>query len=117
MVTINRTLIINISNINRYVAIRLNASSLAMFSTVCTYRHIHKVEPITTDSSKPPTDRVPVYPVISKRIKYIDGKCVNAISLISNPQTLKMAYEMIKSNPGNMTKGSDNETLDGIDNA
>ena len=28
-----------------------------------------------------------------------------------------MAYEMIKSNPGNMTKGIDEETLDGINHS
>ena len=33
---------------------------------------------------------------------------------MSDPQVLRFAYEMIKSNPGNMVKGIDDETLDGI---
>ena len=37
------------------------------------------------------------------------------IGIISNPNTLIMAYELIKSNPGNMTPGPDiNITLDGM---
>lgn len=43
-----------------------------------------------------------------------DKRCTNAFILISDPRTLRAAYETIKSKPGNMTKGSDNETLDGI---
>ena len=34
--------------------------------------------------------------------------------LVCNPDLLIIAYERIKSNPGNMTKGTDGETLDGI---
>lgn len=37
------------------------------------------------------------------------------IKVISNLKNLVAAYELIKSNPGNMTKGADNVTLDGID--
>ena len=37
------------------------------------------------------------------------------IHLIGDLSTLILAYELIKSNPGQMTKGSTNETLDGID--
>ena len=36
------------------------------------------------------------------------------IHIIADPKTLTLAYELIKSNPGNMTKGGTNETLDGI---
>jgi hypothetical protein len=38
--------------------------------------------------------------------------CINnkLIHLIADPQTLTLAYELIKSNPGNMTKGGVNET-------
>lgn len=36
------------------------------------------------------------------------------IKAISNYKNLVAAYELIKSNPGNMTKGISNETLDGI---
>jgi retron-type reverse transcriptase len=34
--------------------------------------------------------------------------------VIYNPEILKIAYESIKSNPGNMVRGTDKETLDGI---
>jgi len=44
-----------------------------------------------------------------------NGKCTNAFKIITRPQTLLFAYEMIKSNSGNMVEGSDNTTLDGID--
>ena len=37
------------------------------------------------------------------------------IKVISNYKNLVSAYELIKSNPGNMTKGVSNETLDGMD--
>ena len=56
----------------------------------------------------------PVYPNIVKQIRHSGGKCVNAYEIISNPLTLRTAYEMIKSKPGNMTRGTDTETLDGI---
>jgi group II intron reverse transcriptase/maturase len=38
----------------------------------------------------------------------------NLIHVISDPKTLTLAYELIKSNTGNMTKGGTSETLDGI---
>jgi group II intron reverse transcriptase/maturase len=37
------------------------------------------------------------------------------IKAISNLKNLVAAYELIKSNPGNMTRGADDVTLDGID--
>lgn len=37
------------------------------------------------------------------------------IKNIANIKNLVAAYELIKSNPGNMTKGNDNVTLDGMD--
>lgn len=43
-----------------------------------------------------------------------NNKCTNAFLLCTHPDTLKMAYDMIKSKPGNMVHGSDRETLDGI---
>lgn len=39
------------------------------------------------------------------------------IKAISNLKNLVAAYELIKSNPGNMTKGINNETLDGMNRA
>lgn len=44
----------------------------------------------------------------------LDSSEVN-IKAISNIKNLVAAYELIKSNPGNMTKGADEVTLDGID--
>lgn len=38
----------------------------------------------------------------------------NVIHVISDLQVLVLAYELIKSNPGNMTKGPTEETLDGL---
>lgn len=46
-----------------------------------------------------------------------DGLCTNAFNIISDPRILKAAYLVIKSKPGMMTKGTDNETLDGISDA
>jgi hypothetical protein len=43
-----------------------------------------------------------------------EGKCTNAFKIICNEEILKIAYNIIKSGPGNMTKGVDRETLDGI---
>jgi retron-type reverse transcriptase len=60
-------------------------------------------------------ERTPVFPTITKELKYDkEGKCLNAFEIISRPETLRMAYEMIKSKPGNMVIGTDNVTLDGI---
>jgi len=42
------------------------------------------------------------------------GKCNNAFKLLSRDDILKIAYNSIKSKPGNMVRGSDRETLDGI---
>lgn len=42
------------------------------------------------------------------------GKCTNAYETILHLETLRQAYFHIKSKPGNMTPGSDGETLDGI---
>lgn len=42
------------------------------------------------------------------------GRCVNAYEVISERDTLIQAYLGLKSIPGNMTKGPDKETLDGI---
>lgn len=46
----------------------------------------------------------------------VDDKWVNKdlYRLLSKPETLVIAYELIKSNAGNMTAGPDGETLDGV---
>jgi len=53
--------------------------------------------------------------VIRTKLKYNqEGLCVNAFYTAISPEILKIAYETIKSKPGNMVRGSDTETLDGI---
>lgn len=46
-----------------------------------------------------------------------NGRCTNALNVLSDPTVLETAYHRIKYNPGNMTPGIDKETLDGIDRA
>jgi hypothetical protein len=43
-----------------------------------------------------------------------DGKFNGIIRIIADPLFLAECYRSIKSNPGNMTKGTTGETLDGI---
>ena len=43
-----------------------------------------------------------------------NGTYNGLIRIISDPQFLQGCYNEIKSKPGNMTKGTDNSTLDGI---
>jgi len=54
---------------------------------------------------------------IKKNLVYVDGKCCNVMEVASKEEVLKIAYETIKSKPGNMTKGSNELTLDGISNS
>lgn len=50
-----------------------------------------------------------------KQLKFDScGRCTNAFEVIRSVETLKMAYETIKSKPGNMVMGTDRVTLDGI---
>lgn len=44
----------------------------------------------------------------------IKARCINAYEVISEKEMLIQSYLSMKSNPGNMTKGIDKETLDGI---
>lgn len=56
------------------------------------------------------------YSYIAEKIKYDNtGKCINPFELISDLNVLLLAYNSIKSNPGNMTEGIDEITLDGVD--
>ena len=48
------------------------------------------------------------------KMKVRDGKYYGLYKLIGNEDILFGAYHMIKSNPGNMTPGSDGQTLDGF---
>lgn len=43
-----------------------------------------------------------------------EGLCTNAFQVLSDPATLRDAYETIKNKSGNMVPGTDKETLDGI---
>lgn len=42
------------------------------------------------------------------------GRCTNAFEILSDPVTLLLAYNSIKSKPGNMTEGIDDSSLDEI---
>lgn len=42
------------------------------------------------------------------------GRCTNAYNILSKIEILSTAYMNIKSEPGNMTPGINEETLDGI---
>lgn len=70
------------------------------------------------NSRKPVRKTRPVLIVeASKRLKkYVstDGKYYNINELLGDPYFLIACYEAIKGKPGNMTKGIDNYTLDGI---
>lgn len=46
----------------------------------------------------------------------INNRYCDLYNLLCNPDFLRIAYETIKSNPGNMTRGVDRETLDKINN-
>lgn len=59
-----------------------------------------------------------IYSILKRELRFNEeGKCVNAFRVLSNPGILKLAYESIKSKSGNMTHGTDKETLDGISKA
>ena len=65
--------------------------------------------------TKASTNSEDIYGQILKSLKYDErGKCSNAYEIISDPKMLVMAYNSIKSKPGNMTEGIDSETVDGI---
>jgi hypothetical protein len=51
---------------------------------------------------------------LESRLKMRNGKYYGLLKLVSNPDVLLGAYHNIKSKPGNMTPGTDNNTLDGI---
>jgi hypothetical protein len=54
---------------------------------------------------------------VSKRMKKFvndEGVYYNLNKLLSDPYFLIACYENIKGKPGNMTKGIDNYTLDGL---
>lgn len=62
------------------------------------------------------SDPVGVLENIQKRSEKDSSlKLNNLIGAISNPKLLALAYELIKSKPGNMTPGADTTTLDSLD--
>jgi group II intron reverse transcriptase/maturase len=76
---------------------------------------------INIDGESPPPGTVikynerAVYDIIKRGLKFDEkNRCINAFRIASNAGILKMAYNSIKSKPGNMVHGSDKETLDGI---
>nr|QIJ45981.1 hypothetical protein [Calonectria ilicicola] len=59
--------------------------------------------------------QIDVKKLLQSRIKYDEqNRCTNIFEILSDPEVLMIAYEMIKSNSGNMVRGVDYETLDGI---
>jgi group II intron reverse transcriptase/maturase len=77
--------------------------------------NVDNIESVTPDNNldKMQGDKLRIN--IEERLKLQkDGLCTNAFNLISDPNMLKAAYLTIKSKPGMMTEGSDEETLDGI---
>jgi len=55
------------------------------------------------------------YSIIRDKLKFdSSGKCINPFEIVCDVNILLLAYNSIKSKPGNMVKGSDKETLDGI---
>jgi group II intron reverse transcriptase/maturase len=65
--------------------------------------------------NKQKSGRVNFYEFIESQLAFdAKGRCINAFKVLSDAQTLKLSYESTKSKPGNMTKGVDKETLDGI---
>lgn len=71
--------------------------------------------PNAVDSTVIPTDGLPGVFDALRNLEKINGKFRKIIRIIADVEMLKYAYSLIKSNPGNMTTGSDNETLDGLD--
>lgn len=69
------------------------------------------------DSLKSERSTVPVSSWLKDRIgklPKIDNKLTKLIDIISDPELLFAAYELIKHKKGNMTPGVNKETLDGV---
>lgn len=77
----------------------------------------HKKGPLGPDSPSGERPTVPVSSWLKERIDSqtrSNGRIPNLISIISDPEFLFAAYELIKSKKGNMTPGVDKKTLDGV---
>lgn len=70
---------------------------------------------ITEKSSKTPKEKKFGSSELREILKYDEsGRCINAFQILSDEKFLKISYDTIKSNPGNMVRGSDRKTLDGL---
>lgn len=66
-------------------------------------------------SKQPPSATLGMIEAIRKESEENQGRQFKGlIKIIADPVTLSLAYELIKSKPGNMTKGVDNSTLDKV---
>ena len=61
-------------------------------------------------------ERNPIHYIRSLLQFDTQGRCTNAFEILTNPTVLKMGYETTKSKAGQMVKGTDKITLDGISN-
>lgn len=41
-----------------------------------------------------------------------EGQCINAFEVLSEAESLRLSYNSLKSKPGNMVPGTDNQTFD-----
>ena len=93
---------------NRNVQTFHNPSASGEIKTI---QPIHVEELVTVEPEKANPSVI-----IRKLLKFDkEGRCTNAFQILSDISILLLAYNSIKSKPGNMTKGTDNETFDGID--
>jgi len=70
---------------------------------------------INNNNTSPPEKQpTPAELILSLLRSDPDGKFNNVFEVLTSVQVLRLAYETIKSKSGNMVKGSDKETLDGI---
>jgi len=66
------------------------------------YKKINRNEP---SSSPAPKDPTPAEIILSLLRQDASGKYTNVFEVLSSVEVLKLAYETIKSKPGNMVKG------------
>lgn len=62
-----------------------------------------------------PSNAVDYNEILSGNLEYDEnGKCINAFKILSCSESLRLSYNSLKSNPGNMVPGSDKQTFDGL---
>lgn len=81
-------------------------------------RGLHSIceSPPETTSLRSKKQPTPAEIILSLLRKDSNGKFCNVFETLSSEVVLKLAYETIKSKPGNMVKGTTKVTLDGISN-